>query len=38
MLSVLYAIAGLSVRTSVCHMDGSVQNGWSWDYEIFTLR
>ena len=29
MLSALYAIANPSVRLSVCHMGGSVENGWS---------
>jgi len=37
MLSALYAIARPSVSQSVCHTGGSVKNGWSYDYEIYTI-
>jgi len=42
MLSAPYAIARpsvcLSVRPSVCHTGGSVENGWSYDHAIFTIQ
>jgi len=38
MLSALYAIARPSVCLSVCHTGGSVKNGWSYHYAIFTIR
>jgi len=33
----ILAIAILSVRLSVCHTGGSVKNGASYDYQIFTV-